>query len=155
MGKERDALVQVLSICHSSDPLSMRKTELLTLRTQVITVALRGLGRKYEPQPIELGEVDPDVAEAVGIVMGYQGPNTFITSLRGSLLNYGGLTDNQIDAVLRSPAEDLIAELRMLGVQNDFQYHWEAMDARREARARMRDRAKAKREEGTTNGRDA
>lgn len=132
-----EALAQILDVLKTNEPSQLLKRDLVKLRERVIELAQWGLGIASEPPDINT-LIDSDYIKALRIVAGYKGKNNFLNDLKKSMAYYGGLTQNQVRAVLSPPDPDAVEQLRNAGVTQDFEYRWEAYDAARAARIMLR-----------------
>jgi hypothetical protein len=134
-------LAEIMEVLSTGDPNKLNKSALQNMRAKALDWAAWGIGVSEE-QPLVLGESeDQGYLEAVRMVAGYGGRNRFMKDLQRSLTVHGSLTQRQTEAVLDAPDDDLLDELRALGVQNIYQYRWQAMDARTAAKAELRKKA--------------
>lgn len=135
---QEEALQAILKTLHHGNPDQLRKAELLSLRKEVIRLAAGGITGEVLPSPRYM-KPDRDYERAVRLVQGYEGPNNFMRSLKLSIDSYGGLTPNQADAVLEAPYAQDIERMQLEGIDpTSVQFHWQALDALREMRARRR-----------------
>lgn len=136
------ALQAILKTLHHGDPNKLRKAELLELRKEVIRLAAGGITGERVPKPKYI-KPDPDYERAIALVLGYDGPNTFMRSLKLGVDSYGGITVNQMHAVLSPPYADDIDRMELEGIDpKSVAFHWQALDALRERRAQKRQAAK-------------
>jgi hypothetical protein len=82
---------------------------------------------------------DREYERAVRLVQGYEGSNNFLRSLKVSIDSFGGLTPKQANAVLAGPYPEDIDNMKVEGIDpTSVRYHWQALDALRDLRARRR-----------------
>lgn len=143
----------ILGVLSTHNPLRLKNAELLEMRRQVISLVCGALGTElddpiiHEPGVVpttvaEFTQIDPSTVLAIQLVAGYKGENAFMTSLRKALDVYGSLTVAQMNAVLAPPNQRDIEEMAAFGVvKESVTYHWQALDALRVARKRIRESA--------------
>lgn len=129
----------ILEVLSATDPLRLRKAQLLTMRQRAIEIAVAGIEGRKPPEPM-LGAQDEDYLLACSLVLGYEGQNSFIRSLRQALEVYGSLTERQAQAVLAPPHSGQMEQMARYGVEG-VSYRWQAEDAIREAQREARSAA--------------
>lgn len=94
----------ILQALEMSNPLSVRKAELLSRISAVRSLALGAIGEKPPIPEVRYGTipVNQDQARATDLVMRSGARTGFFASLRAGVEAYGTLTPRQVAAVLRS-----------------------------------------------------
>lgn len=145
MAECEKVLLAILAELEDTNPLGLRKAELLRMRERVIKIVVAALDTGDAIPEVEMGDVDADYLQALQTVLSYGGRNRFLRDLRRNVEVYGGLTQRQAQAVLGPPTPSDQDRAAMLGIKLDtLPYRWMAQDAIAAANRRARELAEEK-----------